>query len=235
MQLLRHTEGAIVIWSDCIYTVLGFQNQRWRLQLARHYELWRELGEMAALRDISIKWTKAHVLPKHIRTGQAQLANVLGNAVADLVAKHAAQFESVSAAEEANIGFVEGRAHLIRMRLVAIQRVSFETTGSTPPVERRAMQTRPAAADERKRRTVRGVKRDSLEREIFQGHPSHRVTIQRDHFICKRCGARAACGASPKLRSLAKECRGRPMTPYFRRVLDQLCNDRPSSWAKSSG
>ena len=121
IQLLRHTVGSILIWSDCTFTVNGFRNQRWRMLLDKHYELWKELGEAAEQRSIVLKWTKAHVKAKHVLSGLVQLENVFGNAVADLVAKAGAALDSVSAGIELGIGFLEGRAHLIRTRLVAIQ------------------------------------------------------------------------------------------------------------------
>ena len=70
---------------DCMFTVNGVRNQRWRVQLAKHDVLWREVGELRH-RNITVKWTKAHGQPKHVRTGQAQLAHALGNAIADKVA-----------------------------------------------------------------------------------------------------------------------------------------------------
>ena len=71
---------------------------------------------------MNVFWIKAHVLAKHLLSGQVSRFNAFGNAVADLLAKAGAKINEATYAAKGAVDFIEGRAHLIRTRLIAIQK-----------------------------------------------------------------------------------------------------------------
>ena len=71
---------------------------------------------------MNVFWIKAHVLAKHLLSGQVSQFNAFGNAVADLLAKAGARINEATFAAKASVDFIEARAHLIRTRLIAIQK-----------------------------------------------------------------------------------------------------------------
>ena len=121
-MVLRHSAGDLRIWSDCFYTVDGFRKKRWLQTACKHDLLWIEIGQLVQNRKVFVLWTKAHVLPKHIISGQVSRFNAFGNECADLLAKAGARISAIDTNQERTISFFEGRAHLIRSRLIAIQR-----------------------------------------------------------------------------------------------------------------
>ena len=124
--MLIHTAGDVVNWSDSWYTVDGFANQRWQLGICKHWRLWQLIFLQLEGRQVTLNWTNAHVLAKHLLAGTVQALSVFGNEVADNMAKAGAAITQVSNAEEASLNFLEGRVHLIRSRLIAIQRMAMD-------------------------------------------------------------------------------------------------------------
>ena len=95
-KALEFTEGPLTVYSDCLYVVEGFAEQRWNTKGTTNEDLWqrvaRELGPGAGARQVQAKWVKAHadtgadIVHHRLTADQA-----IGNAVADALAKRGAE------------------------------------------------------------------------------------------------------------------------------------------------
>ena len=74
-------------------------------------------------------WTKAHVLAKHILSGQVSRVNAFGNECADRLAKAGASISAIDRNQELSLSHIEGRVYLIRCRLVAVQKCALIRRG----------------------------------------------------------------------------------------------------------
>ena len=181
-------------------------------------------------RNVQVRWVKAHVGGKHLGTGAVETWHVLGNEIADFLAKSAAGLYPVAPAFVRSLVWTEDRARLIRARLYAIQKWHLEAFSATDVVDVEA-----AAVQSVTRQISKLVAHESLvlgkrkaeeaDDRDFRGHPSHSVVQYSDFFVCTACGARARV-ERPVFKFLPVACRHHPATPYFKRTLDLMSKGR---------
>jgi ribonuclease HI len=237
-QLLVHTKGDITIWSDCEYTVKGFHSRRWRLEACKHRDLWRDVGYEAKDRKVVIKWTKAHVEVNHIITGKATVANIFGNEIADEFAKFAGKKadEMRGLSYGLQLGFIEGRAHLIRNRLLAAMVCRF---GSREPVPDIAETIKPKVIKRKKADDepppLPPPKPEQLREHLlgqvgYKGDPSHEIVLHQGRWLCTKCGS-VATVSKPKYYKLAAVCIPAQATRYAQQVVREYTSGKASSFA----
>ena len=232
LQVLEHTTGDITIWSDCWYTAQGFASKRWQLRICKHWRFWQLIYLQLEGRQVQLKWTKAHVQAKHLLAGAVKALSVFGNEIADNLAKAGAGLARAAPAQAASLDFIEGRVHLIRSRLIAIQRMAMDHYRESLKCPTLGQ---PSASDYRcVRKQIQqlvdehlALKRKADGPPGFQGHDSHDIAISDRHFACRRCGA---CGLTGRLRlgALTRPCPGKPTSVYYTRIVGRLHRGMPA-------
>ena len=82
----------MTVWSDCLFVVNGFNDQRRRLEVCKFFSLWQRIFACVEGRNVQVRWIKAHITRKHLDTGAVEAWQALGNEVVDGLAKSAPFF-----------------------------------------------------------------------------------------------------------------------------------------------
>ncbi len=146
--LLRATEGPIQIWSDCTYVVSGMAKKRFLIPQGKNQDLWFSVSRALAARGegfVRVDWTKAHPTPKEIIKYSLGPDRVLGNAIADELAKKAANLHEPSSCI---FDDADAIAWAVQKRILAATALAIEADPSQkfarprPPEPRRAKKAR---------------------------------------------------------------------------------------------
>jgi len=234
LQALRATRGDVTIWSDCWFVVQGFANARWRLEVCQHFDLWQRIHANCEGRRVTVRWVKAHAKVVHLETGQLAPWQIIGNEVVDTLAKAAADFVPVSPSHVRYLFGLEGKASLIRKRLLAIQKWHLQQVDNfveedeqAQALQHVARQIKKLVSAETKEATKRSRQEAEQERTVAtQGHPTHTIVEYRGYLVCTKCGAKTG-SARPTLRALRRKCNNSATTPYFKGVLGKLSGGKP--------
>ena len=108
--------------TDCKYVELGFRKRKFKQPVGANADLWLQVRETMAQRpgSIQVKWAKAHVTAHDIATLSIPHAWIIGNSVADALAKRGAALNAVPEQQCNQLALMDERANRVRWRLALI-------------------------------------------------------------------------------------------------------------------
>ena len=134
-KALNHTDGTShscsIFISDCDYVVAGFRNKRWIHSSGTNHDLWDMVGtsmRTRLARNLStvVVWTKSHVTPELMAHYAIPAVDVIGNEIADALAKRGAALHSLAECTRKLIERADHKAHAVLRRIVKAQILASE-------------------------------------------------------------------------------------------------------------
>jgi hypothetical protein len=123
------TAPILIIQSDCDIVVRGYASKRWRNPWAKYADVWQLIGEMLgeSRRSIDVRWVKAHVksYAEMRRHGMTE-HTVVGNYVADKLAKNRAAMVELDAQEYSRLEQADRQAWQVRRRIVQATKLAIQ-------------------------------------------------------------------------------------------------------------
>ena len=159
------------------------------------------------------------------------MLNDYGNELADKFAKAGADLGAASLASIAAVNFYEGRAHLIRSRLIAVQKAILDDTESLQLEQSAAVVPRRAMASVK--RKIHSLAQEQIREDRmredgsvrFLGHASHRIIEADSSYTCCACGASVSCWKPRYTTIIMRSCSRRPSSAYHKGIIDNLPAD----------
>ena len=122
VKAVANTRGPLLCYSDCLYVVFGFHSRIRHRSVGPHADLWHTLSTLLAARPfpVRVQWVKAHVNATTAKQHGLSPLQIVGNCVADALAKYAASLGDVPDWQKKRLDEMSRLATRIRSRMIAI-------------------------------------------------------------------------------------------------------------------
>ena len=173
---LSHTRGPLLYFADYMGLVTGFREKRYLFPSGPLEKLWSRIGLLVAERgsNVEVRHVGSHATADDVVEGRAKLPLVLGNSMADALARMSADSQECDEGQVLLNTHLEQLATSIRKRAHVVNLAAHQVEPSERAPRETAHLPRPKA----------GTKRQRLLQET-----SHTLTKSDNHNHCESCHA----------------------------------------------
>ena len=173
---LSHTRGPLLYFADYMGLVIGFREKRYLFPSGPLEKLWSRIGLLVAGRgsSVEVRHVDSHATAEDVVEGRAKLPLVLGNSMADALARMSADSLECDEGQVLLDTHLEQLATSIRKRAHLVNLAAHQVEPSERAPREAVHQPRSKA----------GTKRQRLLQET-----SHTLTKSDNHYHCESCHA----------------------------------------------
>ena len=205
LRLVKKATRQVVIWTDCMFVIIGFARGRRRKHLT-HADLWVEFWKAHDANGPPVlfhKFWRSHATEAEIAAGLISPLEAYGNGAADKLAARGALRNAISKEYVATTRNTDSRVRLVQSRLIEANLLHVQNTTKTVRVKARAPE----------RRTKFGPDEAMCQLNKI-GHDFSRVQVGKGRFTykCLLCFLRGE-------RAFLKQLLGKPCSATSRSVV----------------